>query len=350
VPVVTQETINPGYTTQAAAEAAAVAATSATDNCGVATTVAISTVGTCSAVITVRVTDLNGQFTDVTYNTRIDGTAPAIGTIAAAQTQVGLPVSVLNGAAPVYQGTVNLSVVASDACWTATDHPVITLVNGATTETATFVNESPAGTYNYTWAAGAATANGTWTGTVAANDLASTSTATFTLNVDKTQVTGQLTLQSFQGTGTNVNHSRLVRFVATTGATVLKTWDLVLTNASGDTFSYTLTGVPAGTTGLSAKTEWNLRRKLSLTLDGNGQGTADFTGATNELKGGDIAGAGAAPAYGPPDNAVQLYDYLTLLRDWQTFTSQADLDGNGRVSTADYNILSGNWYKAGDPE
>ncbi|MBK6826976.1 MAG: HYR domain-containing protein [Chitinophagaceae bacterium] len=77
-PTVTTGSMGSGYASVAAAEAAALAATSATDNCpGVLTEVA-STVGTCSAVITVTTTDIAGNSTAVTYNTRIDNTAPVI--------------------------------------------------------------------------------------------------------------------------------------------------------------------------------------------------------------------------------------------------------------------------------
>ena len=77
-PIVTTGSIGSCYPSVAAAQAAALAATSATDNCpGVLTEVA-STVGTCSAVITVTTTDVAGNSTAVTYNTRIDNTAPVI--------------------------------------------------------------------------------------------------------------------------------------------------------------------------------------------------------------------------------------------------------------------------------
>ncbi len=83
-PTVTQGTIASCYPTVAAAQAAALAATSATDNCPGTLTETASTVGTCSAVVTVRTTDAANNFTDVTYNTRIDNTAPTVtvGTIA----------------------------------------------------------------------------------------------------------------------------------------------------------------------------------------------------------------------------------------------------------------------------
>jgi HYR domain/Ig-like domain CHU_C associated/Secretion system C-terminal sorting domain/PKD-like domain len=77
-PVVTTGTIGSCYASVAAAEAAALAATTATDNCPGTLTEVASTVGTCSAVITVTTTDIAGNFTSVTYNTRIDNTAPVI--------------------------------------------------------------------------------------------------------------------------------------------------------------------------------------------------------------------------------------------------------------------------------
>jgi hypothetical protein len=77
-PTITTGTISSCYPTVAAAQAAALAATSATDNCPGTLTENASTVGTCSAVVTVRTTDAAGNFTDVTYNTRVDNTAPTV--------------------------------------------------------------------------------------------------------------------------------------------------------------------------------------------------------------------------------------------------------------------------------
>jgi HYR domain/Secretion system C-terminal sorting domain len=77
-PIVTTGIIGSCYPTVAAAQAAALAATTATDNCPGVLVETASTVGTCSAVITVRTTDVAGNFTEVTYNTRIDNTAPTV--------------------------------------------------------------------------------------------------------------------------------------------------------------------------------------------------------------------------------------------------------------------------------
>ena len=50
----------------------AIAATTATDNCPGTVTKTASTLGTCSAVVTVRGTDTCGNYAEVTYNTRIE--------------------------------------------------------------------------------------------------------------------------------------------------------------------------------------------------------------------------------------------------------------------------------------
>ena len=89
-PTVTTGTIASCYTTVAAAQAAAIAATTATDNCPGTITKTASTSGTCSAVITVTVTDGCGNIATKTYNTRIDNTPPTVttGTIASCYTTV----------------------------------------------------------------------------------------------------------------------------------------------------------------------------------------------------------------------------------------------------------------------
>src|SRR5439155_13247141 len=76
--VVVKRSINRCYQTLVLAEAAAIAATSATDNCLDPVNLTASTAGECAAVITVRGTDTCGNFAEVTYNTRIDNTAPVL--------------------------------------------------------------------------------------------------------------------------------------------------------------------------------------------------------------------------------------------------------------------------------
>jgi hypothetical protein len=79
-PTVTAGAIDSCYPDEASAEAAAIAATSASDNCTALGNLmfSASTSGDCEAVITVTVTDESYNSDSVTYNTRIDGTPPVI--------------------------------------------------------------------------------------------------------------------------------------------------------------------------------------------------------------------------------------------------------------------------------
>jgi HYR domain/Secretion system C-terminal sorting domain len=136
-PTVTTGTIGSCYPTVAAAQAAALAATSATDNCPGALIETASTVGTCSAVVTVRTTDAASNFTDVTYNTRIDNTAPTVTvgtigscypTVAAAEAAALAATSATDncpGALTEVASTVGtcsavITVTTTDACGNAT--------------------------------------------------------------------------------------------------------------------------------------------------------------------------------------------------------------------------------------
>ena len=101
---------------------------------------------------------------------------------------------------------------------------------------------------------------------------------------------------------------------------------------------FTLDNVPVGTTHVSAKTAWHLRKRLPVTFAGR-LATANFTGP-NLLPGGDIAGA----------NAVNLEDYYRLAAAWYRPDSAADIDGSGLVDMDDYFLLSNHWLEAGDAE
>ncbi|MCC6752714.1 MAG: HYR domain-containing protein, partial [Saprospiraceae bacterium] len=80
-PTVTTGSIATCYPTLAAAEAAALTATTATDNCpGALTETPITTGTSCSATISVTVTDACGNSNTAIYSTRIDGAAPVFTT------------------------------------------------------------------------------------------------------------------------------------------------------------------------------------------------------------------------------------------------------------------------------
>src|ERR1019366_7334411 len=77
-PVLSKGTISSWYATQAAAEAAALAATSMSDNCTPAAQLItnVSTMGSSNATITVAATDGCGNTANVVYSTHIDNTPP----------------------------------------------------------------------------------------------------------------------------------------------------------------------------------------------------------------------------------------------------------------------------------
>ena len=106
------------YQTVAAAEAAALEATTYTDNCSSSEEldVTVSTEGTCSAVITVTVTDASNNSKSVTYNTKIDNTAPVLSSTPADITVSCQSVPVVPGvtASDNCDGAVSVTFVASN--------------------------------------------------------------------------------------------------------------------------------------------------------------------------------------------------------------------------------------------
>jgi hypothetical protein len=337
-PIVLPGTIGTCYSSQNEAEAAALAATTATDNCSGAPAKTVATSGNpCNATITVTATDSCGNSDSVVYHTQINSQPPIISSVAASSGGVDLK----NCAGSIQEGVVSIFVQASASCALVSGHPSVALVSGSDTATATFINESPAGTFNYTWTVTAATANGTWTATVSAADNCQTATSSFTLCVSRAQVAGSVQAQGFIG------GNRVVTFVATGGA-LTKTWNLNLTFV-GDTASYVLPDVPSGTTAISAKTAWSLRERLPVTFDANGQATANFISdgtpgwndATDHyLRGGDFSG----------NNIINFQDYSVLGNNFFSFNSIADITGDGQVDYDDYFVLVSNWLTAGDPQ
>jgi hypothetical protein len=153
-------------------------------------------------------------------------------------------------------------------------------------------------------------------------------------------ITGLVELEEFTGI------RRDVTFVVTGGAapgnTPLRTnvVSLEFTNpgsAHARQAAYALT-VPANTSHLSARTDWNLRRRLDVVFTNNAT-VIHFTG-DRRLRAGDLDGS----------NTVDLGDYSALAGAWYTANPAADLDGNGRVDWDDYFLLAHRWQQGGDPE
>jgi hypothetical protein len=275
--------------------------------------------------VVVRAYDKSGNYTDSSpVVVTVDKTAPVISNITASQnsSSVLCPNEAVQGVVDIYVDVVD------NGCAGLVAPPTVT-VDGISP--VTYVDVAGA-TFHYQVAVVATTSNGSHMITVDAVDTLgnSSSDSGSSICVDKTQITGQVELESFVGV------SRAVTFVATGGVT--KTWTQTLSFTASKA-SFVLTNVPAGTTSVSAKANWNLRVKRSVTLDGDGQAAVDFTGAS-KLRGGDLNGT----------NTTNILDFGVLKINWYTTNSVADITGDGVVTLTDLTILRNNWFQAGDPQ
>ena len=132
-------------------------------------------------------------------------------------------------------------------------------------------------------------------------------------------------------------------FVATGGTP--KTWTKTVSFATatpdGKKGSVLLEDVPAGTTGISAKTAWTLRSKKSASFSTEGVAAVSITGAADMLTGGDLNG----------DNVINTLDYGVLRYHYNGSLpgfEAADIMGDGDVDLIDFNIMKANFYTVGD--
>lgn len=272
----------------------------------------------------------------------IDGTPPSLSIVSAKQGTDELLVS-LGSAIPAVQGLVEILVTAGDA-YGLPAMPAVNVYDADLTPIPCVSYEQipyGSGQYYYRYNIPAEAANGLAQIRVSVFDKAGNrSDALDHFMINKNQISGQVECEGFTGLGTG--NKRVVTFTAT-GGVATATWNQELTFSSSMA-SYTLTDVPEGTTGLSAKTAWSLRKKLPMILS-DGQGLADFTG-DSKLLSGDINGT----------NSINIQDYSIMLSKWAAVPPNpegyevADINGDGAVSVPDYNLMKGNWFKLGDPE
>jgi hypothetical protein len=281
--------------------------------------------------ITVEAKDFAGNAESMTIHVILDTSAPTVSIDSALQGGAELLVS-KGSTINAVQGDVTITVNASDTGTSGlVTPPVVTVTpNGGSPQTLT---ASGSGPWTYVYTVGSGTPNGVATISASVSDEAGNSASdTDTFSINKNQVTGQIELQGFLGA------SRAVTFVATGGTA--KSWTITVSGFSGGLAGYTLTDVPAGTTGISAKTAWNLRRKVGMTLDADGQATGVHFAGTTKLLGGDING----------DNFVNILDYSALKNNWFTTNSVADINGDGQVQVLDYGLLQSNFFSRGNVE
>jgi len=296
--------------------------------------------------VTWTVTDIWGNTNTCEQTvTVVDNQPPVIEITSAQQSSLEL----IGTSNVAIQGVVNITVTASDNCILVAVPTVTVTPQGGSAGPAGFVNESPTGTFNYTWTVTSSTPNGTATINASVSDGTNTSNAvarTFVIN--KSQITGTVSFSTKRGTGStpspdNYSFDRVVTLVATdSGGTVLASWTLTVTFTNNPatqvaTGTYTLTHVPSGTAALSAKTNWHLRQKQTVTFPPDDQGVAAFM-----LLGGDLDGS----------NTINVLDYSILKASFNTGgpNNPGNINGDGVTNLLDYSFIQNNWFRGGDAQ
>jgi hypothetical protein len=279
----------------------------------------------------------------------IDGTPPVVEIVSAKQNGVELLVE--NGSITnAVQGVVDITITSSDNLSGLEGYPEVTVTpNGGTAETVIFVGEGPTGTFHYSWTVTTATPNGLAAVNATVPDRSGNNgTATVKhINVNRNQINGMIQFETLVTTSYQV--TRNVTFQATQDdGTVLKTWNISVDFTNNGTTkiasgNYLLTAVPDGTVRVSAKTNWTLRRRQPVVLDGDMQSITDFVMANGtHLLGGDLDNS----------NLVNILDYAIVKIHW--FEAGQNNAGNingdpAGVQLFDYALIKNSWFMGGDP-
>lgn len=269
----------------------------------------------------------------------IDGTDPVSDIFLGVEDQSGTIMDVFDPAVLTEQGTVYISMSATDELsGLNAENAVLTLthqVSGATLASSmisTHTAGEMAATCNWAVVIGPAVENGIYdVEAVVADRSGNTVTNTATIEVNKTTL--EITVELIDAVA--VPFDRDVTFVMTdAGNAVIDTWTETVSfvNTTG---TVSLTQLPDGVAAVSADTDWTLRTKMDVTYDANDQGTVELP-----LLGGDLNN----------DNLVDMLDFARLRYFWMQMAPQADVNGDGAVNAADYGILRANWYVAGDAQ
>ncbi|MHC4639881.1 MAG: Ig-like domain-containing protein [Planctomycetota bacterium] len=268
------------------------------------------------------------------YNSQdivIDGTGPVISNIAAEQDSVDL---IAGGTA--IQGTVDITVTASDALAGLVGIPVVSVTPFGGSSHVLAGTDNLNGTFSYTFTVDSSTENGTANIEVTATDKSgNTSNDSATFEINKNQVVATVELESLAADVT-----RDVTLVITDPCDAVLMTETVAVDFldANDRGTTTLTNVPDDAAHVSAKTAWHLRKRLDVTPV-NGQVAVDFINA-DKLKGGDLNGS----------NSINILDYSILRVNFNTTNEVADIDASGTVQLGDYMIMRLNWFQVGDDQ
>ncbi len=275
----------------------------------------------------------------------IDGTAPEFGGgSAAVQIREAVPVDVLQDGVFTRQGVVNVTFDSRDELAGIDDEDVSLAFTGSSAVlNGTLAGATPVEVggiaytrYVFEVTVGASTPNGLYDvgATVMDRSGNAATLAIGTVEIAKYRLNVTAACQGMVAAPV----TRDLELVATDASgNVLDTW-ILPTTFTGGQGSLVIEDIPDGTAMLSAKTAWTLRRRIPVSFDSSGDGSAAFTGASL-LRGGDLNG----------NNLVNLVDYNILRAVFNTVAAGPDISGDGQVNLTDFNILNANWLTAGDP-
>jgi hypothetical protein len=270
----------------------------------------------------------------------IDGTQPVINTdpLNIQVLQDGIDMT-LTGAITI-QGNLDITAAAYDALAGIDDTDVVVQLVGpdtyeATLDATSLVNIGGVDytAYAFVYEVVPATLNGDYNVVMTVTDRSGNQTVETlgAIEINKNQVSVDVVLEGLVAGPL----TRDVVFVFTDAlGSVLET-RTVAVEFTGGSGTVVFADVDGNSVNLSAKTAWNLRERLPIGLDGNGQAAVSFV-----LPGGDLNN----------DNAVNMLDYSILRYYWNTPDDTADITANGVVDLADFGILQANFYLMGDPQ
>lgn len=283
-----------------------------------------------------------------------DTKAPVINSIAATQSQYGVPVNVKNGPATdptsyrAVRGTVNLTVNVTDLPGVGLKGaPTVVLSREGSSDQVTLTSSTSGandGDFRYDWAIGKDTGNGKWNAIVTATDnLNASSTATFYVTVNTREVVGIVELDSLRGSG------RTVTFTAGNGSGTdpMKTWQYSLTTtdqkflSAGEfpglpTLASTLLS-PAPTDATSTYLRYGTVANLASFVNRVLFGADNFASYMRDMWFGYfVASVAVDPAY--PPNPRTFHNNVALAL--KTPTRSVDAYIRGRLSQTTINLLN----------
>ena len=165
--------------------------------------------------------------------------------------------------------------------------------------------------------------------------LRSATGGTVTVTQATANLTGTLTLQSWQGGAYNIP---LTVNLYAVGATT-PSYQFTPTATGSGSASFTVTGIVPGEYEVAVKAGTHLQRVKTITITA-GDNSADF----GELLGGDASN----------DNTVNFVDFSILTATWElsqgdgSYDARANFNGDGAIDLLDFSIMSSNWNVDGE--